>query len=321
MNRPAGWVGVWHDGRVSNPPVTTCVRHPDRPTGLACTRCGRPACPECLRPAAVGQHCVDCVRQGQREVRPVRTVGGARAGGAAVPSVTYGLIAVNVLVYVITAAQAGSAMDNYRGSALFRAWVLVPRLVADGEWIRVLGSGFLHYGAIHLLVNMFALYIVGRDLERVLGRARFAAVYLVSLLGGSAAVMALTESIGATAGASGAVYGLFGAVTVTLLRLRQSPTPMLVVIGVNVVISFSIPGISLWGHLGGLAAGTLSALGILFVPEWLSAKTPEAAQRIGWAALGAVALLCLAVVAGAAVTQRGEPPVVLVGAPPGTSQS
>ncbi len=237
------------------------------------------------------------------------------------PYVTYGLIAVNVLVYVITAAQAGSAMDNYRGSSLFRAWVLVPRLVADGEWIRVLGSGFLHYGAIHLLVNMFALYVVGRDLERVLGRVRFAGVYLVSLLGGSAAVMALTESIGATAGASGAVYGLFGAVTVTLIRLRQSPTPMLVVIGVNVVISFSIPGISLWGHLGGLAAGTLSALGILFVPEWLSAKSQETAQRIGWAALGGVAVLCLVVIVGAAVAQRGEPPVVLVGAPPGVSQS
>ncbi|MFE3543396.1 rhomboid family intramembrane serine protease [Nocardia sp. NPDC059177] len=319
MDCPDGWVGVWHDGRVSNPPVTTCVRHPDRPTGLACTRCGRPACPECLRPAAVGQHCVDCVRQGQRDVRPVRSVGGARAGGA-VPYVTYGLIAVNVLVYVITAAQAGSPMDNYRGSALFREWVLVPRLVADGEWIRLLGSGFLHYGAIHLLVNMFALYVVGRDLEQVLGRVRFACVYVVSLLGGAAAVMALADSISATAGASGAVYGLFGAVTVTLIRLRQSPTPMLVVIGINVVISLSLPGISLWGHLGGLAAGTLSTLGILFVPGWLSAKTPEAAQRIGWAALTGVAVVCLAVVIAAAAVQRGEPPVVLVGAPPTIGQ-
>ncbi|MDO3646789.1 rhomboid family intramembrane serine protease [Nocardia mangyaensis] len=308
-----GW--AWHDGRVSNPPTPTCVRHPDRATGLACTRCGRPACPECLRPAAVGQHCVECVRQGQRDVRPVRTVGGARADAGAVPYVTYGLIAVNVLVYVITAAQAGSAMDNYRGSALFREFVLVPRLVADGEFLRLLGSGFLHYGAIHLLVNMFALYIVGRDLERVLGRIRYACVYLISLLGGSAAVMALSGSITATAGASGAVYGLFGAVTVTLIRLRQSPTPMLVVIGVNVLISFSLPGISLWGHLGGLAAGTLGALGILFAPGWLSARTPEAAQRIGWAALGAVAVACLAVIVAATVYLRSQPPVILIGAP------
>ncbi|WP_280342269.1 rhomboid family intramembrane serine protease [Nocardia neocaledoniensis] len=296
---------------MSNPPAPTCVRHPDRPTGLACTRCGRPACPDCLRPAAVGQHCVDCVRQGQREVRPVRTVGGGRAG-AAFPVVTYGLIAINVLVYVITAAQAGSAMDNYRGSALFREFVLVPLLVADGEWWRLLGSGFLHYGAIHLLVNMFALYVVGRDLEQVLGRARFACVYLVSLLGGSAAVMALSDSITATAGASGAVYGLFGAVTVTLVRLRQSPTPMLVVIGVNVLISFSLPGISLWGHLGGLAAGTLAALGILFVPGWLSARTQESARRIGWAALAAVAAACLVATGIATLMTRDEIPPVPV---------
>ncbi|MFD3596035.1 rhomboid family intramembrane serine protease [Nocardia sp. NPDC058640] len=310
MNGPALRGAVWHDGRVSNPPVVTCVRHPDRFTGLACTRCGRPACSECLRPAAVGQHCVDCVQRGQQDVRKVRPVG----TGGPVPFVTYGLIAINVLVYVITAAQAGSAMDNYRGSSVFREFVLVPRLVADGEWWRVIGSGFLHYGAIHLLVNMFALYVVGRDLEQALGRARFGCVYLVSLLGGSAAVMVLSDSITATAGASGAVYGLFGAVTVTLLRLRQSPTPMLVVIGVNVLISFSIPGISLWGHLGGLAAGTLSALGILFVPTWMSARDEQSAQRIGWVALGAVAVFCLAVIGFAAMSLRSETPVVMIGA-------
>ncbi|MFC6012360.1 rhomboid family intramembrane serine protease [Nocardia lasii] len=292
---------------MSTSPVSTCVRHPDRATGLACTRCGRPACPECLRPAAVGQHCVDCVRQGQQDVRPVRTVGGGRAG-TGVPLVTYGLIAVNVLVYVITAAQAGSPMDNYRGSSVFREFVLVPLLVADGQWWRLLGSGFLHYGAIHLLVNMFALYIVGRDLEQALGRVRYSCVYLISLLGGSAAVMLLSDSITQTAGASGAVYGLFGAVTVTLIRLRRSPTPMLVVIGVNVLISFSLPGISLWGHLGGLAAGTLSALGILFVPGWLGARDQRAGQRIGWVALGAVALACLAVIVAAVFWIRSQPP-------------
>ncbi|MEV0683211.1 rhomboid family intramembrane serine protease [Nocardia sp. NPDC050378] len=292
---------------MSHPPAQTCVRHPDRPTGLACTRCGRPACPECLRSAAVGQHCVDCVRQGQRDVRPVRTVAGARAGASPVPMVTYGLIAINVLVYLVTAAQAGNPMQNHRGSSVFGEFVLVPLLVADGEWWRVLGSGFLHYGAIHLLVNMFALYVVGRDLEQVLGRLTYGCLYLVSLLGGSAAVMALSDPYTMTAGASGAVYGLFGAVTVTLIRLRQSPTPMLVVIGVNVLISFSLPGISLWGHLGGLAAGTLSALGILFVPGWLSARDLRSAQRIGWVAMGLVAVICLAVVVAAALWVRTDP--------------
>ncbi|MBF6173574.1 rhomboid family intramembrane serine protease [Nocardia blacklockiae] len=282
------------------PPAPTCYRHPDRATGLACTRCGRSACPECLRPASVGQHCVDCLRQGQADVRPVRTVAGAPAVQRATPYVTYLLIALNVAIFAITAAQANSVADNQR-SRLFHDWVLAPPAVADGQWVRVLGAGFLHYGPIHLLVNMFALYILGRDCEMVLGRLRFVTVYLASLLGGSAAVMWLAQDT-ATAGASGAIYGLFGAMTVILLRLRQSPVQMLVLIAVNVLISVSLPGISLWGHLGGLAAGTLATAGILFLPQWLRAKTPQAARGIGWSAAVGVAALALLLIVGAAMS-------------------
>ncbi|MFQ6396919.1 rhomboid family intramembrane serine protease [Nocardia sp. KC 131] len=285
----------------AQPPAPTCVRHPDRPTGLACTRCGRAACPECLRPAAVGQHCVDCLRSEQRDVRPVRTVAGAAAAQKPIPYVTYALIAVNVLVFAVTAAQARSLVDNYNGSQLFRRWVLVPHLVADGDWVRVIGSGFLHYGPIHLLLNMFALYVVGRDAELVLGRLRYLAVYLVSLLGGSAAVMVFAQN-SATAGASGAVYGLFGAITVILLRLRQNPNQMLILIGINIFISFSLPGISMWGHLGGLAAGTLATLGILFLPGWLRAKSQETAGLIGWLAIAALAVVALSVTGAVAAS-------------------
>ncbi|MEW1734809.1 rhomboid family intramembrane serine protease [Nocardia beijingensis] len=283
------------------PPAPTCVRHPNRPTGLACTRCGRPSCAECLRPAAVGQHCVDCLRAEQRDVAPVRTVSGAAAPRTSAPYVTYALIAINVVIYAITAAQAKSLMDNQLGSALFFDWVLYPPAVADGEWWRVLGSGFLHYGPIHLLLNMFALYVVGRDAELVLGRLRYLAVYLVSLLGGSAGVMLLTQN-SLTAGASGAVYGLFGAITIILLRLRQNPNQMLIIIGINVFISLSLPGISLWGHLGGLAAGTLATLGILFLPAWLRVRTPQAARTVGWVAVALVAIAALGLVVVGAVT-------------------
>ncbi|WP_040785187.1 rhomboid family intramembrane serine protease [Nocardia pneumoniae] len=284
------------------PPAPTCVRHPNRPTGLACTRCGRPSCAECLRPAAVGQHCVDCLRQDQRSAPPVRTVSGAPAARLSAPAVTYALIAINVVIYAITAAQAKSLMDNQRGSALFVDWVLFAPAVADGQWWRVLGSGFLHYGPIHLLVNMFALYVVGRDTELVLGRLRYLAVYLVSLLGGSAGVMLFAQN-SLTAGASGAVYGLFGAITVILIRLRQSPNQMLIIIGINVFISLSLPGISLWGHLGGLAAGTLATLGILFLPGWLRVKSQETARLVGW--------VSVAVVAVAAVVATGVSAVAL----------
>ncbi|WP_454194396.1 rhomboid family intramembrane serine protease [Nocardia sp. Marseille-Q1738] len=285
---------------IPQPPAPTCVRHPNRPTGLACTRCGRPSCAECLRPAAVGQHCVDCLRQDQRSVPPVRTVSGAPAARSSTPAVTYALIAINVVIFAITAAQAKSLMDNQRGSALFLDWVLFAPAVADGQWWRVLGSGFLHYGPIHLLLNMFALYVVGRDSELVLGRLRYLAVYLVSLLGGSAGVMLFAQN-SLTAGASGAVYGLFGAITVILIRLRQNPNQMLIIIGINVFISLSLPGISLWGHLGGLAAGTVATLGILFLPGWLRVKSQETARLVGWVSLGVVAVAALAAVGVSAV--------------------
>ncbi|WP_330251488.1 rhomboid family intramembrane serine protease [Nocardia sp. NBC_00565] len=283
----------------AQPPAPTCVRHPNRPTGLACTRCGRPACPECLRPAAVGQHCVDCVRQGQREVRPVRTVAGAQTARNPIPYVTYVLIALNTIVFAVTAGQSRSLVENTARSALYVDWVLYPPAVAHGQWVRLIGSGFLHYGPIHLLLNMFALYVVGRSIEPVLGRVRYLVVYLVSLLGGSAAVMVFARD-SLTAGASCAVYGLFGAITVILIRVRQNPNQMLILIGINVFISFSLPGISLAGHLGGLVAGTLAALGILFLPEWLRAKSQETVRLIGWAAVSAVAVVALAVIVAAA---------------------
>ncbi|MFG1790773.1 rhomboid family intramembrane serine protease [Nocardia sp. NPDC049149] len=283
----------------AQPPAPSCVRHPTRPTGLACTRCGRPACPECLRPAAVGQHCVDCLRQEQRDVPPVRTVAGAPVARAQ-PYVTYALIVINVAVFAITAAQAQSVVDN-QAAALFGRWQLVPPYVADGEWWRVIGSGFLHFGPIHLLLNMFALYVIGRDTELVLGRLRYLAVYMVSMLGGAAGVMVFSQN-SATAGASGAVYGLFGAITVILIRLRQNPNQMLILIGINVFISFSLPGISLWGHLGGLAAGTLATLGILFLPTWLRAKSQETARLIGWISVGVVALASCAVIGATAMS-------------------
>lgn len=282
------------------PPAPTCFRHHDRTTGLACTRCGRPACPECLREAAVGQQCVECVAQGRRDARQAQTPVGAQAPTRPTPYVTYALIALNVAVFVITAVQAHSVAAN-SSSNLFYDWVLAPRAVARGQWIRVVGGAFLHYGPVHLLVNMFALYLLGRDAETVLGRWRYLAIYLTALLGGAAAVMWLAPN-NETAGASGAIFGLFGALTVVLLRLRRSPTQLLVVIGINLIISVSVPGISLWGHLGGLAAGTLATVGLLYGPQWLRVRTPETGLRAGWAAVALVAVLALMLIGAAAAS-------------------
>ncbi|NLG55995.1 MAG: rhomboid family intramembrane serine protease [Rhodococcus sp.] len=286
MTNP-GWGGA-NDGAPLQP---RCVRHPDRPTGLACTRCGRPSCHNCLQQASVGQQCVDCVKSGNKDVRQARTIAGAPLRAQAKPYVTYTLIGLNILAFLVTAAQAGSVMDNFPGSSLFESWALFAPLVAVGEWIRVLGSGFLHFGPMHLAVNMFALYIFGRDVEAILGRARFSAVYLLSILGGSAAVM-FFDTMSLTAGASGAVFGLLGAELLILLRLKRSPTPIIALIVLNVVISVTIPNISFWGHFGGLAAGAAATAGLLFVPEWLGAgRNREKAVRIGWYAMAAVGVI------------------------------
>jgi membrane associated rhomboid family serine protease len=253
--------------------LPACARHPDRPTGLRCVRCDRPACPDCLREASVGYQCVDCVTEGSKTVRPARTTGGARARqGARQMVVVPLLIGVNVLVFAITAFQAKSIVDNQR-AGLFIDGTLIPGLVANGDCWRLITSGFLHfgnyggYGPIHLIFNMFALYVLGRDLEVALGRGRFLAVYMLSLFGGSTAVMLFGDALTSTAGASGAIYGLFGGIAVVVFRAKMNPTPVLVLLGINIFLSVTLPGISLLGHLGGLLVGALSTAALVYAPR------------------------------------------------------
>jgi membrane associated rhomboid family serine protease len=226
-------------------------------------RCDRSACPECLREASVGYQCVDCVAEGGRTQRYSTTVAGARPSdrNLVIPV----LIAVNVAVFVVTVAQAGSLGGN-AAAPLFQQWALSPLAVAGGQLWRLLTSGFLHFGPVHLAFNMIALWVIGRDLETVLGRGRLITVYLVSLLGGSAAVFALEDVQSLTAGASGAVYGLMGGLAVVLLRLRRSPGPALGIIAINVAITFVVPGLSLLGHLGGLAFGSAATAAMVYAP-------------------------------------------------------
>ena len=302
MTNP-GWGGAYGDQ--PNPPQSVCVRHPDRPTGLACSRCGRPACPQCLQPAAVGQPCVDCVRDGNKNVRTARTVAGAPMTRSAKTPLTFALIAINVVIFGITAAQSGDLMSNFRGSSLADAWALNSLLVADGDVWRLLSSGFIHIGPIHLLVNMFALYIIGRDVELVLGRSRYLAVYFLSLLGGSASVLLFENPLAATAGASGAVFGLLGAQAIILLRLKRSPTPVLIVIALNIFISISIPSISLWGHMGGLVAGAAATAGLVFLPNRNGAQ-PRAGISLAWLSVAAVALIALGTIAVRVLDLRAQ---------------
>jgi membrane associated rhomboid family serine protease len=240
-----------------------CVRHPGRETGVRCTRCERPACSACLREAPVGYQCVDCVGQGARSGSRVIAAPWAQPSGRSI--VVPILIAINVTVFVVTVLQAGSLVYNAE-APLFEQWAVWPAAVAAGEWWRLLTSGFLHFGLIHLAFNMIALWVIGQDLEQVLGRTRFLVVYLVSLLGGSMAVFLFGAPNALTAGASGAVFGLMGGLAVVLLWMRRSPRPALTIILLNVVITFVVPGISILGHLGGLTFGAAVTAGMRYFP-------------------------------------------------------
>lgn len=227
------------------------------------------------------------------------------------PIVTYALIALNVVVYLVTAFQSRDFVNNQLHSQLFADWQLVPVLVvyAD-EWQRIVGSGFLHLGPLHIALNMLAVWVLGRDLEIALGRWRYLAVYLVSLLGGSASVLWFQNIWTSTVGASGAVFGLLGALVVVLVRIRRSPSSAIAVIVLNLVISVTVPGISLFGHLGGLVAGSLAAVGVLYLPEWVKARTQRAVTGWSWAGIGLAAALTLGTIVWRIEQQRQQLPIV-----------
>ena len=261
----------------------TCYRHPDRETGVSCSNCGRPICPDCMTPTSVGMRCPECAAQ-KTKVRTVRNLGSD-------PQVTYALLIAIVLAFV-GSGQFG--MGGGGGTALFARGDLRGPLVADGEVWRLVTSGFLHAGPLHLAFNMIALWVLGRDLELVLGRLRYGLLYGVSLLGGSTAVTLLGEPDRPVLGASGAVFGLMGALVIVLRRLRLSPGPALTTIVINVVLTFTIPGLSVLGHLGGLVTGLAVAAALVHGPA-------RSRPRAGLLAVGGIAALLVVLVAVRAV--------------------
>ncbi|HVV57101.1 MAG TPA: rhomboid family intramembrane serine protease, partial [Gaiellaceae bacterium] len=244
-----------------------CYRHPDRETGLSCSECDRPICYECMTPAPVGLRCPEHSGkpQGvQRVTRPAqRAVTGV--GARRTNLITLTLIGINVLVYLAELA-AGGTVDG-QSNTIYDHGALVTTAqygpggalvgVAHGEWWRLFTAAFLHYGPLHLGLNMYSLYLTGSLLEHVVGRWRFLLLYVVAGLAGSAgALIASPNAI--TVGASGAIFGVFGALFV-LERARHiaSGGQIAALIVLNLVFSFLLPGISIGGHIGGLIGGAV----------------------------------------------------------------
>ncbi len=261
----------------------TCYRHPGRETYVRCTRCDRPICPDCMNEAAVGFQCPECVREGNKSVRQARTVFGGRVGADA--NVTKVLIGINVVAFV---AQLASSQVTDRFEMVAAATDQFRRLTGDGvvfgEYYRMLTSAFLHSPdfLLHIGFNMYALLLFGTQVERLLGGLRYTLLYLVAALGGSVGTLLFLQTAQPSLGASGAVFGLFGAYFVLARKLRADTSQLVLLIGINLAIGFAAHGyINNYAHIGGLITGGLVALVYTQVPRTQTALHVAGAVFVG----------------------------------------
>lgn len=250
----------------------TCYRHTDRETGVGCTRCGKPICPDCMVEASVGFQCPSCVAEGNRKVRSARTTFGGKVVHK--PYVTWTILAMMVLGFVLqlgTSDPIGQATGSPLVS-MFSMWG--AGAVFYGEWYRLITAAFLHGGIFHLLFNGYAMYILGPQLERWLGHGRFLALWILGALAGSVLSLVATPEQ-ASVGASGAIFALFGAVFVIGRRLRLDMRMIMILLALNLGITFLVPAISWTAHIGGLAGGLV--IGAIFA--YLPGKSIKGARR------------------------------------------
>jgi membrane associated rhomboid family serine protease len=267
----------------------TCYRHPDRETGVSCSNCGRPICPDCMTSTSVGMRCPECARQTTK----VRTGAGAFSPTAGKMPATIALIAINVIVFIIELAGGGTGSFSGGGDVIRDAGLHGPD-VSDGDWWRVVSSGFLHAGFLHLLLNMYVLYVAGSILEPGVGTPRFLGIYFASLIAGSLGAL-IVDPNAVTVGASGAIFGLMAAVVVIARGrgVEQLASQFGLFIVLNLVLTFSISGISVGGHIGGLIGGFVAAALVLFVERQMSGRAGFGLELAG------IVLIIAATFAGA----------------------
>ncbi|MFJ3161536.1 rhomboid family intramembrane serine protease [Streptomyces kanasensis] len=253
--------------------LSSCYRHPGVETGIRCTRCERPICPDCMVEASVGFQCRECVRSGSgtghgaAAARPRNIAGGPLTAGDP-HLVTKVLIGANALVFL-----AGLFVADFVDRTLLIGLAYDLQLgrvigVADGEWYRMVTSVFLHQEVWHIGFNMLGLWVLGGPLEAAFGRVRYLALFLLSGLAGSALTYVVAAPNQGSLGASGAVFGLMGATFVMVRRLRYDLRPVLGLIALNVLITVVFRDTIAWeAHLGGLVAGAVIAYGLVSGPR------------------------------------------------------
>ncbi len=298
--------------------VPTCYRHPGREAYIRCQRCGRVICPDCMRDSAVGFQCPECVKEGAKTTRSGRTAyGGLRPSNAGITSMV--IIGINVLVWLPMVAGRDLAGRLYAYLALLPTSqclseshlggvypissesvcdtaTRIPgdgiwaRGVADGAYWQLLTAAFTHVEVWHIGFNMLALWVLGPQLELAIGRIRFIALYLLSALAGSALVLWAAPVNSSTLGASGAVFGLMGALLVLAFKVRGNVQQILMWIGINAVLTLTISGISWQGHLGGFLGGLAIGAVLVYAPR-------ERRTQVQVAGLVVIALVILAAIA------------------------
>lgn len=281
-----------------------CYRHPDRETGIRCTRCERPICPDCMVSASVGFQCPECVRTGSgtghsaTASRP-RTIAGGSVTAGDPHLVTKILIGLNLAVFLAVLVGGDRVLIDL---ILIGGWPAPPYLVtegvADGQWYRLFTSMFLHQEVWHIGFNMLGLWWLGGPLEAALGRVRYLALYLLSGLAGSAFVYLLAEPQTQTLGASGAIWGLLGAMAVLMRRLNYDLRPVIVLLVLNMLFTFNPwASVSWQAHIGGLIAGTVIAFGMVHAP-----RERRTLVQVGTCALVLVAIVVTIVLRTLALT-------------------
>jgi membrane associated rhomboid family serine protease len=273
---------------VATTDLQTCYRHPDRRAGVICQRCDRPICPACMHQASVGFHCPECARGGRQRVVTARTM-------RATPVVTAVLVAANLAIFVADMLSDGGAGGLGRWGT---EGALYGPAVAAGDWWRPITAGFLHIGLVHVGFNMFLLWQLGLLLEPAVKKPAFVALYLLSLLGGSFLTLVL-DNEAVTVGASGAVFGLMGATVVAMRSRGVNPfqTGIGTLLVINLVLTFTLPRISVGGHVGGLLAGLAGGLVLWELGPRLGNRWVP--TLICLAGAGALYAGCLAVAQGA----------------------
>ncbi|WP_312856446.1 rhomboid family intramembrane serine protease [Nocardioides pelophilus] len=309
---------------MTQPPVgvPTCYRHPDRETYIRCQRCDKAICPDCMRDAAVGFQCPDCVKEGAKTTRQAQAAyGGKRSANPNLTSMV--LVALNGLVWVAILATGwakstvvdriallptgacGSAADPGSFYPRFDSESLCSRIpdgqwfpgVSDGAYWQLFTSMFAHVAIWHIGFNMVVLYLLGPQIEAVLGRARFLALYLVSGLAGSVCVYWFSGQDSSTLGASGAIFGLLGALLVVAFKVGGNVQSILTWLALNAVITFVVPNVSWQGHLGGFLGGVLVTALLVYAPKERRTLLQVAGLSLMVAALVAATLARTAVLA------------------------